>query len=139
LLAGRTFHLITAFRFFLNAQPELRLEVMRVLAGLLASDGILVFNNHMNRHSVAGYLTRLVNRIRGGENKTWRIAEMRALVRSAGLVVADVHHAGVLPGWERFLLLPTVCYRPAEELTSRIGFLRHAAQDVIFVCRRAET
>lgn len=43
-----TFDLITAFRFFGNAQHELRREVLTALHQLLATDGYLVINNHRN-------------------------------------------------------------------------------------------
>jgi len=43
------YDLITAFRFFLNAEPSLRLEVLRALAARLKNDrSRLVFNNHGN-------------------------------------------------------------------------------------------
>ena len=50
-LAGETFNLITAFRFFLNAEPELRASAITALGKRLAPDGVLVFNNHHNSGS----------------------------------------------------------------------------------------
>ena len=49
VLAGQHFGLITAFRFFVNAEPSLRENVMGILASLLTEDGCLIFNNHHNR------------------------------------------------------------------------------------------
>src|SRR3974377_642235 len=46
VLAGEQFNLITAFRFFPNAEPELRKRALGILATLLSPDGYLVFNNH---------------------------------------------------------------------------------------------
>ncbi len=51
--------LITAFRFFGNAQQELRSEVLRNLASRLAPRGYLVFNNHRNPSSLLGVLSRM--------------------------------------------------------------------------------
>jgi SAM-dependent methyltransferase len=46
------YDLVTAFRFFLNVEPEQRLEVLAALHSVLAPvDGFLVFNNHGNRTS----------------------------------------------------------------------------------------
>jgi SAM-dependent methyltransferase len=43
------YDLITAFRFFLNIEPSLRLAALRALANRLRdSDSLLVFNNHGN-------------------------------------------------------------------------------------------
>ena len=40
------YDLITAFRFFPNAEQQLREDAIRQLASLLREDGLLVFNNH---------------------------------------------------------------------------------------------
>ncbi|MBI4121595.1 MAG: glycosyltransferase, partial [Candidatus Ryanbacteria bacterium] len=43
-LAGRTFYLFTAFRFFLNAEPRLRGVALEALKARLADNGTLIFN-----------------------------------------------------------------------------------------------
>ena len=48
VLKPRNFNLITAFRFFLNAEPHLRSQAIKALSKLLADDGYFVFNNHHN-------------------------------------------------------------------------------------------
>jgi len=47
------FDLATAFRFFGNAQPALRQQVLQVLAGLVRPGGYLILNNHRNPRSLA--------------------------------------------------------------------------------------
>ncbi len=47
-----TFDLITAFRFFLNAQQELRDEALRFIHSRLTDDGLFIFNNHGNKRSM---------------------------------------------------------------------------------------
>lgn len=52
VLGGQRFDFITAFRFFLNAQPSLREEAMGFLASALKNDeSRLLFNVHGNRYS----------------------------------------------------------------------------------------
>lgn len=52
VLDGRRFDFITAFRFFLNAQPSLRAEAMGFLASALKNEqSRLLFNVHGNRYS----------------------------------------------------------------------------------------
>ena len=52
VLGARRFDLITAFRFFLNAQPSLRDEAMGFLASVLKNEqSRLLFNVHGNRFS----------------------------------------------------------------------------------------
>ena len=51
------YDLITAFRFFLNAEPSLRLAVMRALAlRLKNAESVLVFTNHGNPFSYKGVM-----------------------------------------------------------------------------------
>ncbi|EXI68180.1 MAG: ubiquinone/menaquinone biosynthesis methyltransferase [Candidatus Accumulibacter adjunctus] len=54
-----TFDLATAFRFFGNAQPTLRQQVLQVLADLVRPEGYLVLNNHRNPRSLAALFHRL--------------------------------------------------------------------------------
>jgi len=58
------FDLITAFRFFLNAQPELRRDVLRALREVMDPDGILIANFHLNPSSLTGLYLRAMRRFR---------------------------------------------------------------------------
>ena len=82
-LGERRFDLITAFRFFPNAEPELREGVFRVLGRHLAPAGVLIFNNHKNRDSLRGRFARL--RGRGSATGTMTHAEVERLLPLAGL------------------------------------------------------
>ena len=46
------FDLITAFRFFLNAGPNLRADALRAIRWLLADDGVFILNIHGNLWSL---------------------------------------------------------------------------------------
>ena len=48
VLAGQRFDMITAFRIFLNAGPELSDEIINVLMPKLGEDGVFIFNFHGN-------------------------------------------------------------------------------------------
>ncbi len=50
--------LVTAFRFFGNAQNDLRKQVLSTLSGLVKPGGYLVFNNHRNPFSIHNILLR---------------------------------------------------------------------------------
>jgi SAM-dependent methyltransferase len=54
--------LVTAFRFFGNAQEVLRHEALRALAGLVAPGGYLILNNHRNPVALQHLLLRLTGR-----------------------------------------------------------------------------
>ncbi len=65
IFKGTKFNLISTFRFFLNAQPELRKEAISSLSHLLDKDGYLVFNIHMNHHSATAIIVRLYKYLKG--------------------------------------------------------------------------
>ncbi len=57
-LAPGPFDLITAFRFFLNAEPDLRNEVLTWMRGSLQPGGLVVANFHLNPASLRGTYLR---------------------------------------------------------------------------------
>ncbi len=135
LLTGRKFDLVTAFRFFPNAQPELRAAAISALARHLADDGILVFNNHKNRSSFIYRLARLLRR--GSGRRDMSDGEAKALVGSAGLEVIQVRHLGAIPSTERFRLLPVRLIEWLETRLARFPVCRGLSSNLVYVCRRA--
>jgi SAM-dependent methyltransferase len=135
VLGQRRFNLITAFRFFPNAEPELRLSVLRVLARHLATPGVLVFNNHKNRNSLPRRVSRFLGREAPGPTMTHR--EVKALVTDAGLDIRQVIPLASLPFSENHPLLPVSVLEPLERGISGLTPLTGIAQDVLYVCTRA--
>lgn len=135
VLKGRTFNLITAFRFFLNAEPELRSAAMKALAGLLTEDGVLVFNNH---HSLGSPWIKLLHRRHLRRNpdgifNVMSIEQMTELAEGAGLEIVEIHPAG-------FFHPPKVpvsyrLNRVIDGAACRIRFLRRFSESPIAVCR----
>jgi SAM-dependent methyltransferase len=136
VLGDRRFHLITAFRFFPNAEPALRADALRVLTRHLRSDGILVFNNHL---STSGIQKRILRLASGGSRgvRGMSPAEATTLVESAGLAVAAKYHAGIVPEYENFLLRPRWLVQAVERIGTRLP-LADLAEDVLYVCRLRE-
>jgi SAM-dependent methyltransferase len=134
VLGTRQFDFITAFRFFPNAEPELRRAVITALAKHLAPKGVLVFNNHKNRNSVRRRLSRLLGREVPAPTMTH--AEVEALVQSVGLQVLQAVPLANLPVSEYHLLLPVSLVEPLERRMSTVAALAGLAGDVIYVSGR---
>jgi len=132
----KRFDLVTAFRFFPNAEDKLRDEVASALAPLLSEDGYLVFNNHKNRYSLTFLTMWLYCKLRGAQLRTTTLNEMEEMISRAGLEVVETHHTGVVPGYEWLMILPRSWYATLESVFSRIGWLRHIALMQVVVCRR---
>jgi ubiquinone/menaquinone biosynthesis C-methylase UbiE len=135
VLGTRQFNLITAFRFFPNAEPELRLAVLQVLTRHLDNPGILVFNNHKNRNSLPRRISRFLGREAPG--LTMSHGDVEALVAAAGLRIVQVIPLASLPFSENHPVLPVSLLEPLERTISGFGPLVGIAQDVVYVCARA--
>jgi predicted TPR repeat methyltransferase len=134
VLNDRRFDLITAFRFFPNAEPELRRAVCSVLARHLSPAGVLVFNNHKNRNSVPRRISRLLGR--EDSRGTMTHAEVAELVTGAGLRIVQMIPLAIVPATQNHPLLPIAFLESLERSMRRFSRLAPIAQDVIYVCTR---
>jgi SAM-dependent methyltransferase len=139
ILKSRKFNLITAFRFFLNAEPELRSAAITELAELLADDGCLVFNNH---HSLGSPWIKLLNWRHQRKNpegifNVMSIERMKDLVEGAGLEIVEIYPVG-------FFHPPKVpvsswVNRAIDNLACRFKCLNRFSENPIAVCRRPKS
>ena len=133
------YDLITAFRFFLNAQDELRKAALRTLHGALADDGLLVFNIHGNRWSLRlpGVLVRryLLRQTSPNRLNSLSYPKMRRLLARHGFRVVEVRGYSFLPQRLRRLLGVRVAHL-LEALGTRSP-TRFLAVNLLVTCRRA--
>ena len=136
ILKPRQFNLITAFRFFLNAEPELRSMAIRKLAELLTEDGCLVFNNHHNLGSpwIKLLYARHERKNPEGIFNVMSIEQMKDLVESAGLAIVELYPVG-------FFHPPKVpvsyrLNRAIDNVARRFRFLSRFSESPMVVCRR---
>lgn len=134
VLEGRKFDLITAFRFFLNAEPALRKGALAVLASHLAEDGYLVINNHRNRSSPLVLARLLYHRMTRGTCNFMSMAEMKRLVEGAGLVIERVYPVGVF-SVPRFTLSEDRNHK-LDDFVLRRRYLSFFCESPIVICRR---
>lgn len=135
VLGTSRFDLITAFRFFPNAEPALRSEVMAKLADHLTPGGYLVFNNHMNRNSLVRRVLRWLRR-RLSDDGMMTTAEAISLVRRVGLEVVQAYPVGVLPISETRMPRPYWLFAGLEGLVSKMPGVLPLAQNIIYVCTK---
>jgi len=135
------YDLITAFRFFLNAEPSLRTAAMRALATRLRDErSWLVFNNHGNLWSVKllAWPLHWLRRLGKGwlpQGNTMRHAEVVRLIEGAGLRLVRRVGLGVLGG-TLCRLLPYQTALRIEQWCMDRPWINWAGQDIIYVvCR----
>lgn len=86
---------IVAFRFFLNAEPELGRQVLEWMHSNLSDHGLLVCNFHMSPFSLAALHSKLRSWItRSPATSTMSRAAARRLLANSGFEVVDLHAYG---------------------------------------------
>jgi SAM-dependent methyltransferase len=95
-LARGPFDLITAFRFFLNAEPVLRSQALDWMRRSLRQGGAVIANFHLNPTSLRGTYLRL--RTAGATTPTMMsIDQARQLFEAHGFTVLDILGYSFLP------------------------------------------
>lgn len=134
-LALGTFDLVSAFRFFGNAQQSLREGVLRAIRDVLAPRGYLVLNNHRNPHALSALVGTLRNHPSGAD-LTHR--KLRRTLTAAGFDVVERHPIGA---WMfRGSLMASAGSRPEREARNEHRFgaswWSSIAPDTVIVARR---
>ncbi|HEY0683050.1 MAG TPA: class I SAM-dependent methyltransferase [Steroidobacter sp.] len=131
LLGGRRFDFITAFRFFLNAQPALRDEAMAFLASALKDEqSRLLFNVHGNRYSTRALLAAKA-RFTREQFASMSVRESIELAARHGLEVVEWYGIG---SYDKSLLrlMPLSAWCWAERASA---LPKRFAVYLYFVCR----
>jgi len=136
ILKPRKFNLITAFRFFLNAEPELRSATIKALVELLDEDGYLVFNNHQNSGSPWIRLRHAHYQKKNPEGtfNVMNIEQMKMLAEESGLQIVEIYPVGFfhppkVPLWFRL-------NRAIDWAADKFRFMNKFSENPIAVCRR---
>jgi SAM-dependent methyltransferase len=135
---GETFDVAAAFRFFLNAEPRLRVEALEAIREHLNKEGFLVCNVQMNATSPIGVASRIANRLPWStQRNTMSIDEQSTLLRSTGFLVQQVTPYGFLP--RPGSLLPRLCEAcidPVDRIASALRVPARFAQQFLIVAKR---
>ena len=127
--------LVSAFRFFGNAQNELRVAVLRAINAMVADGGYFVLNNHRN----PGSLTARLRRLRGTpETMDLTYPKIERLLADAGFRVEQVHGIAlwvVRAKLEHPRVLFSRMARVMEPL-SRLPLAYRVSPDMVIVARK---
>ena len=138
-LLQKNYDLITAFRFLLNVEPEMRGRVLRRLREVIHPDGRLIVNVHGNSRSlrhpaIVWRRGRERTKNTGAMLNEMSPAETRKLLRASGFEIVRQFGFGILP--------PTLYrtpLRPLAVVTDRLfageNCWKDISIDMLFVCR----
>lgn len=131
-----TFDVVSAFRFFPNAEPSLREAAARQIAGLTRPGGHVVLNNHRSFWSIPYVLMRA----RGNDDGSYgsRNADMKRLFLDKGFSCVHQYSLGVWPQTDfRSVLLPWSMTNALERFNMRHASRWHRmGYNTIFVFRK---
>ncbi len=133
-----TFDVVTAMRFFLNAEEPLHGEALRAIHARLKPDGRLVCNIHMNAFSPAGIGYHLINLLPGKRTRhTMSAGEFRRRLEAANFAVDQIVCYGFMPG-PRILpaKVSAPLVKPVEKLAHALRLPGLMAQNFIAVARK---
>lgn len=113
------FDLITAFRFFGNAQQQLRTSVLESLHRLLKPDGYLIINSHRNPRCLA----TLLNRLTGGDDAGMDLhfSRLKDLLASTGFAIYRTKPIGVWMYRSKLMLSADATSSHARRMESRFS------------------
>jgi len=134
-LDGVKFDLITAFRFFPNAERDLRFQAMQFISSKLDKGGFLICNNHRNFWSPSYIILRLT--LLGGRTGMTH-GQMLDLANRLRLELVETYSMGVIPQTEkRTIFLSWKITKTIETLIFKIWGKKHLfGYDVIYVFRK---
>jgi SAM-dependent methyltransferase len=134
-LKGLSFDLITAFRFFPNADLELRRDAMRYIADKLNHNGTLILNNHRNFWSLPYIFFRFL--FLGFWQAGMSHKQVVDLLEGSGLRVVKSYSLGIIPQGERKAILPWFIVNYIERINARYFSKFHRlGYDVIYICKK---
>ncbi|MBZ9673811.1 class I SAM-dependent methyltransferase [Mesorhizobium sp. ESP7-2] len=135
---GETFDVVTAFRFFLNAEDSLRREALTAIHDQLNDQGRLVANVHMNATSPVGVACRMLNQVFGRTlRNTLSASRFNELLVSSGFTVEHLIPYGYLPRPGHFL--PGLCQaliEPVEKASKTLKLPGSLAQHFLVVANK---
>lgn len=135
------YDLITAFRFFLNAETSLRKKVMKGLASRLKDEtSRLVFNNHGNPYShkmamVPYHFIRNFSQGYRSQGNYMTHKQVESLAMEAGLTIEKVLGYGILSS-KALIIMPFERLLAAEKRLSKSSFISRYGVNQMYIAKK---
>ena len=136
------FDVITAFRFFLNAQNGLRKDVLEKFQLYLKPNGVFVFNVHANATHpgviAAKSILWLKNKFRREKpiQNSLSIFKVKRLLNEYNFQVIGVHHRNIIPIVNEKTNFQIERFARIEDFCSKVIFFRYLSRNILFICKK---
>lgn len=134
--------LISSFRFFLNAEEDLRTEVLKQLHNILSPTGYLVFNIHNNKTFINRVIDRLaiakkkLNGERFIPQKSFSIKETERLLKENKFETVKLYHRVLIPIKSENTRFKISRFKNLEDFFSNKNGFKYLSRNIIYVCRK---
>lgn len=134
--------LITSFRFFLNAEPKLRSEVLEQLYYILNPNGFFVFNIHNNKTLISGIIDKLavfkkkLYKQNFTPQKSISLKDVKVLLKEHNFKIVNIYHKAVIPLKSEASKFKISKFSFIENFFSNFSPSKHISKNIIFVCKK---
>ncbi len=138
------FDVITAFRFFKNAQQQLREKAVEQIPQYLKPKGYFIFDLHLNTYSFMGILANIINFLRLNTlfkidhltTKTISLCQIRKLFKNSQFKIVDYYGMGLLPGRSNYTILPKNLLRRIESFLTGKKLFRNFSYNILIIAKK---
>ncbi|EKD70975.1 MAG: methyltransferase, partial [uncultured bacterium] len=138
------YDVITAFRFFKNAEDELRISATKNLQELIKKSGFFIFDLHLNTFSLIGLVASLIRitrlykplKINPLAIRTISLRTIRKIFKESEFEIIDFYGMGILPGRRNFTLLPAPILLTFERWITTHKLLRYFCYNILVFARK---
>ncbi len=140
----REFDVLTAFRFYKNAEETLREEATKELVKYVKSDGYFIFDLHLNKYSFMGMWARVLKFLRFDSLlkinpltvRTISLKDVKGILEENGFEIVDYYGTGFLPGRSNYIILPYNWLYKLESFFTRKKIFRNFSYNLLVVCKK---
>jgi len=135
IVSGK-FDCITSFRFFLNAQTELREKALGYIASELKDENsVFIFNIHGNKYSTRWFLVMFDRIFNISKQNQMSLTEIKNMLDPHGLEIVRYYGIGFI--YKVFYkFMPKFLWNTFESIFARLPFLKGFSLYFIFVCKK---
>lgn len=138
------FDVITAFRFYKNAEDELREEVTKVIPTYLKENGYFIFDLHLNTYSFNGVVANCIKALKLDKVtsigkltiRTISLGDIKQLFENTNLEIVDYWGMGVMPGRSNTTLLPFKVLYELEKYFTLKKLFRNISYNILVIARK---
>jgi ubiquinone/menaquinone biosynthesis C-methylase UbiE len=132
----KNFDLVTAFRFFGNAEDDLRKYALSTINSLLSENGYFILNNHRNPFAISIILRNLIG---GNDTANLSYWKIRRLLKENGFTVIRTYGIGFWVIRAKFLKLLFTNFGNTLEQITQLKLLVPFCPDFLIVARKKRT